>query len=122
MEDITDHAGLVVIAGPGPHAAALCHRDLDMVDVFAVPKRLKNAIAKAKSKDVLDRFFAEVMVHPVDLVFLKDRMQFVIQDPRRFEIAPKRLFNHDPPPAFLAGFELGLAEVFHDGRIPSRRC
>ena len=42
-------------------------RDLDGVDVVAVPERLQDAVAEAERHDVLDGFLAEEMVDAIDL-------------------------------------------------------
>ena len=77
LEDmIRDHvpqrAGRVVIAAAKLDAELFGHGDLHMIDIVAVPDRLKNAVAEAEYQNILDRFFAEVMVDAVDLAFLQD--------------------------------------------------
>ena len=40
-----------------------------MVDMVAVPERLEDAVGEAQHQDVLDRFLAEEVIDPIDLVF-----------------------------------------------------
>ena len=51
-------------------AYGLRHGDLDMVDLLPIPQRLEQTVGKAQRHDVLDRFLAEEMVDPVDLMLL----------------------------------------------------
>ena len=48
----------------------LLHGDLDMVDVAIVPERFKKGVGKAENQNILYGFFAEVVVDPVDLLFV----------------------------------------------------
>ena len=76
MEKAVRHDWAPYRAGrPSPHRIAAAfhadrfgHGDLHMVDAVAVPDRLEHAIGKAQRHDVLDRFFAEEVVDPENLV------------------------------------------------------
>ena len=37
--------------------------------MVTVPQRLEDAIGKAQYQDILDRFFAEEVINPIDLIF-----------------------------------------------------
>ena len=43
--------------------------DLYVVDVSAIPERFNNAVGKTKNQNVLDGFFAEIVIDTVDLLF-----------------------------------------------------
>jgi hypothetical protein len=45
-------------------------RDLDVIDMLTVPQWLEHSIGKAQSHNVLDRFLAEKMIDPVDLILI----------------------------------------------------
>ena len=45
--------------------------DLDVVDVFAIPDRLENRVCESQYEQILDRFFAEIVVDAVDLLLAK---------------------------------------------------
>ena len=83
-------------------AELLVDGDLHMIDVIAIPDRLEHAVGEAQHQDVLDRFLAEIMIDPIDLVFVNDFQQFGIQGLGGGEVGAERLFDHQPPPgAFL---------------------
>ena len=73
-------------------------RDLDVVDVIAVPDRLEHAVGEAQHQDVLDGFLAEVMIDPVDLLLFDEFQQFIVEGFRRSEVGSERLFDHQPAP------------------------
>src|SRR6266404_5615446 len=76
-------------------------RDLHMVDMIAVPERLEDAVGKAQLQNILDRFFAEKMIDPIDLVFGQHPEDLRVECLRRCEVVPKRLFDYHPPPRLL---------------------
>jgi len=47
-ESHRDSAGLIIEGRRGPDPKVLCHRDLNALDIVAVPKRFMNAFAKRK--------------------------------------------------------------------------
>ena len=87
-----------VVAGPLFHADCLCSRDLHTGDVVAVPDRFENGVSEAQHQDVLDRFLAEVVVDPEDLVFLCRALHHPVQFLGTAVIAAKGLFDHHPTP------------------------
>ena len=82
-----------------------------MIDVAAIPDRLENAVGKAEDQDVLNGFFAEVMIDAVDLFFREDLSDFAVQRYGRFEVRPEGLLDHDATPvAVLFGRETLVAQ------------
>ena len=73
---VAQGAGGVVEAAAMADAELLVDRDLDMVDVVAIPDRLEHAVGEAQHQDVLHRLLAEVMIDPVDLMFVDEFQQF----------------------------------------------
>ena len=73
LDQVAQRAGLVVVAGAGADADVLGGRDLDAVDVVAVPQRLEHAVGEAERQHVLDRLLAEVVVDAEDLGLVEDR-------------------------------------------------
>ena len=69
---VAQRAGRVVEAAAMADAELFVDRDLDMVDVIAIPDRLEHAVGEAQHQDVLDGFLAEVMIDPVDLVLVDE--------------------------------------------------
>ena len=59
-----------VVVGPTPLDPHLfCNGDLNMINATLIPLGIDKAIGKSQYKDVLDCFFAEVVVDAVGLVF-----------------------------------------------------
>src|SRR5215467_587673 len=91
--------------------------DLHVVDVRAVPERFNDAVGETKHQDILDGFFAEVMVDAVDLLFGEDFFQFFVELNRGFVIVAEGLFHDDAHPVttVLLG-QADLAELADNGR------
>src|SRR5258706_5952398 len=68
-DHVPQRTGGIVIAAALLDAEFFGHGDLNVVYKIAVPNRLKDAVAEAKNQNVLNRFFAEVMVDAIDLLF-----------------------------------------------------
>ena len=45
--------------------------DLHMVDVFIIPERFEDGVGKAEDQEILNGFFAEVMVDSIGLGFVE---------------------------------------------------
>ena len=118
---VAQRAGLVVKIAAMADAEFLVDRDLDVVDVIAVPDRLEHAVGEAQHQDVLDGLLAEVMIDPVDLVLVHQLQQFAVQRFRRGQIGAERLFNHQPPPCAVFGQHAGAAELPADRQEAGRR-
>ena len=73
LDQVAQRAGLVVVAGAGSDAEVLGRRDLDAVDVVAVPQRLEHAVGEAERQHVLDRLLAQVVVDAEDLLLIEGR-------------------------------------------------
>ena len=93
LDHVPQRAGFFVIPAAPLDAETLGNRDLDIIDVVAIPDRLEHAVAEAKDKNVLDRFFAEVVIDAIDLIFVVDPVQHLVQLARALQIASERLFD-----------------------------
>ena len=71
------------------------HSDLYVVNIIAIPDRLKDAIAETKGQNILHRFFAEIMIYAVNLAFREDRAELVIDNPGRGAVLAQRLLDDD---------------------------
>src|SRR5215212_6199327 len=115
---ICDHvaqgSSLFVITGTTADATSFSSGDLHVVDVVAIPDRLKHRVAKTKYEYVLNCIFAEVVIDAIDLILLEHFGNRSIQSLGRFEIAAKRLFDNDAAPVVLLVGEAGFTQVFHD--------
>src|SRR5581483_3728595 len=90
-------------------------RDLYVIDVPPVPDRLEDRVVETEHEYVLHRLFAEIVIDAVNLVLRQDRLDLPVESARRFQIAPKRLLDYDPPPfpVVLPG-QLALSQLLHN--------
>ena len=82
-------AGLIVVAAALLHADRFRHRDLHVIDVAAVPDRLEDSVGKTERQNVLHRLFAQVVVDAVNLLFVGDLQQLLVQRFGRLQVVPK---------------------------------
>ena len=69
--------------------------------MVAVPQRLEDAVGEAQHQDVLDRFFAEEVIDPIDLVFGQHLEDLRVEGLGRCKVVPERLLDDHPPPRSL---------------------
>jgi hypothetical protein len=69
-----------------------------MVDITPVPDRLKDSVGKAEGQNILNGFFAQIMVDAVNLLFLGDLQELLVQRLRRLQIVPEGLLDDHAPP------------------------
>ena len=98
---VPQRAGPFVETPAGLDAHGLGGRDLNMVDMVAVPERLEDAVGEAQHQDVLDRFLAEEVIDPIDLVFGQHLEDLRVEGFGRCSVMPERLFDDHPPPRLL---------------------
>ncbi len=129
LEDvILDHvprgAGVVVISATRFDADLLRHRDLDVVDIAAIPERLVNRVCEPEVDQVLDGFLAEVVIDAEDILFGKGTLERAVQFLGALEVRAKRLLDDQAMTCAIGaagqpgGGEVlrGLAEVLGRGR------
>jgi hypothetical protein len=81
-QHVAKRAGGVIEATAVANPEFFLDSDLNVIDVIAVPDRFEHAIREAQHQNVLNCFLSEVMVDPIDLLFLGDFQQIVIQSLR----------------------------------------
>ena len=103
---VAQRAGLLVELAAALDADGLRRGDLDVVDMLTIPQRLEQAVGEAQRHDVLDRFLAEEMINPIDLMLLQRLQDLGIERfgrgrswPNGFSITTRRhcpsLFRHE---------------------------
>jgi hypothetical protein len=121
LHHIAQSTRLFVVAGARAHALLFRDRDLDVVHVLLVEQRLEDAVREAHHQDVLNGFLAQVVIDPVDLPFVEDLRQCVVDRARAVQIVADRFFDDQPcerPVAAgaLACDEAALVQLFHRRR------
>src|ERR1019366_881549 len=83
--------------------------------VAAIPDGLENSVRETERQNVLDRFFAQVVIDAVDLALRSDFQKLLIQSLGGFQIMAERLFdNHAPPMAVLFSHQADLRDPLYD--------
>ena len=111
LHGVTEGTDAIVEAAPILDAEGLRHRDLDRLDVVAVPERFEDLVREPQVHDVLDRLLAQEVIDPVDLVLGQHLQQLAVECLRGREVVAERLLDHDPR---TVG-ELLFGEPSHDG-------
>ncbi len=79
LDHVSQRSSLLVIASAILYPQALGSGDLHVVNVSSIPKGLKDAVGKAQNNDVLNGFFAQIVIDAINLVFLQDLMDRLIK-------------------------------------------
>ena len=95
---VAQRAGLLVELAAVLDTDGLRDGDLNVIDLLPVPQRLEQAVGETQRHDVLDRFLAEEMIDPVDLMLLQRFQDLGIERLGRSQIVAERLFDDDPAP------------------------
>src|SRR5262245_61105404 len=112
---IAEGACGIVELPPGLNAHRLGGSDLDVADVIAVPEWLEDTVGKAQHQDVLDRFLAEEMVDPIDLVLAQNSQDLRVGRSRRRQVVAEGLFDdHAPPLSARLACKLRATEMLND--------
>ena len=75
---------MIIVATAFFNPQAFSKGNLDIVNKVSVPEVVKNEIAETNGKDILDHFFAKVVVNSEDLFFIKGFFQFFVELTSRF--------------------------------------
>ena len=78
LKYISDDPSALVISRPTTNTNGFCNGNLNVIDILPVPELFENAIGKSKYQDILDRFFPQVVVNPINLVLLEDLVNYLI--------------------------------------------
>ncbi len=103
-------------------ADGFCGRDLDVVDVAAVPDRFEHAVAEAEHQQVLDGFLPQIVIDAIDLIFVEVLVRQPIERARAVEVGAERLLhdNAPPTPGRCVG-QTRCPQLLDHGRIDRRR-
>src|SRR5215469_2791961 len=119
LDHVADGPSLIVEAAPALYAEVLRQRDLDALDVVAVPKRFHESVGKPESQDVVHGSLPQIVVNTEDVAFVEGPKQNLIQFLRRRQIVPEGLLHDDPGPSSAVGFRQMFDNSFKQSR---RNC
>ena len=95
LDHIADRAGFFIIAAAPFYAERLGDSDLHVVDVRAVPQRLKQDVGETQRHEVLHGFLAEIVIDPENVALEKHRADNIVDRRRALAISPDRLLDND---------------------------
>ena len=96
-------------------------RDLDVLDVVAVPHRLEDVVGETQRHEVLHGLLAQVVIDAEHLRLREDREHVAVERARLLQVAAERLLDDDAGRARLVADEPVLAELAHDDAEELRR-
>ena len=102
------------------HVHGLGDRDLNVVDIVAIPQGLENGVSESEEQNVLGGFLSKVVVDAIDLVFAENVLDLVVERARGGEIAAERLFYDRPPITLVLLGHVARAEMRDDRLVKTR--
>ena len=69
LDHIAKNACSFIILSTAFNAHGFHDAELNMINMFFIPKRFKNTVGKAECKNVLYGLFAQIMIDAVNLLF-----------------------------------------------------
>src|ERR1700722_8358505 len=106
LQHIANSTGFL-IKRPSPFDTnRLSSRDLDMVNVVAIPDRLKDAVAEAEDENILNGLLTEIVIDTKDLIFGQHIVNLVVELASRLKISAKRLLDDHTHPVLIARLRL----------------
>src|SRR5258708_10279098 len=125
VRDHVEHgASLIKITTAAVHAHGLRHGNLYVVNVTPVPDGLKDSVGKAECHDVLNGFFAQVMVDAVYLFLVRHLEQLLIENLGGFKIVTEGFFDDHPAPMVAGLFHQTIGSKFLNylAKVTGSRC
>src|SRR5579859_639624 len=124
LNHVAKQSGFFKIGSSVFNSQFLSHGNLHVVDVAAVPNGLKNPVGKAEDQKILNRFLAQIMVDPVNILLAKCARDHTVKLPGAGQVASKRFFENDSCPVLFRVLGLrkaGAAKMLHDNRKKTGR-
>ena len=119
LHHVTQRAGGVIESATFFDADFLGNCDLDIGNRFPAPQRLKQRVAKTQGKQILYRWFAQIMIDSENLVFGQYARHRLVDSAVRHQVVPQWFFQYDTG---VGGVEPRQSHVFAHGGEQSRGC
>ena len=87
-----------------------------MVDIAAMPDRLKDQVAEAEDQDIAHRLLAEIVVDAIDLRLAEYLAHLAVEAHRRLKVTAEWFFDNDAAPTTIGRLviEACSAKAAHD--------
>ncbi len=99
LNHIAQSTGSIIVSSAVAYTDFLRSCDFYSVYITPIPHRLKKSIGKPGYHNILNRFFAKIMVDPVNLMLKKSAVKFIIQFHGSFVTVSKRFFHYQTLPS-----------------------
>jgi len=93
LHDITNDAKLIKVSATSLGAEWLLERDLNVVNVVAVPVGTHELVAESHDENVLDHLLAKIVVDTEDLLLVPVWLESLLKSPGALEVLAERLLN-----------------------------
>ena len=103
LHHVAQRAGGLVERPAAFDSDRLGRRNLDVVDVVAVPDILEDTVGEAEDEDVLHRLLAQVVVDAEDLILVEHLVHVVVQGTGAGQVVAEGLLDDRPNPALAFG-------------------
>src|SRR3989442_1211619 len=117
LNHVAQRAGLFIISASTFNTDRLGVCNLNVIDVLPVPQRLENAVGKTEGENILNGFFAEIMINSINLFLSENPGQLFVQSTCACQIVTERFLDDDARPGFLLWF--GNARLT---QFPGNQC
>ena len=114
LHHVPHGSDFIVEGASGPDPFLFGYGDLNIVDQVTVPNRLPNGVGEAKVEEILNGFFAEVVVDTKEVGFVEAGLEIGDELAGGGEVVTERFFDDDPTFEALADESSG-GELLDDG-------
>src|SRR4030095_7006825 len=93
LNHVANGAGLVVESSPALDAEVFGHRDLDTLDVIAIPERLDKGVRETKDQQVVHRPLSQIVIDSKNVCLVEGTKQDLVQLSCGLKIMSERFFD-----------------------------
>mmetsp|Transcript_10470 Transcript_10470/g.17338 ORF Transcript_10470/g.17338 Transcript_10470/m.17338 type:complete len:200 (-) Transcript_10470:309-908(-) len=99
LDDVADDPVAVEVSPSALGAEILLEGDLDIGDMIAIPKGLKDGVGIAHHHEVLDHFLSEVVIDAIEMLLRVQRAHGTAELLEAGGILPERFLNNEAIPS-----------------------
>src|SRR5438445_13209758 len=98
---VAQGASVVEVSATSFHPHGFSIRDLDMIDVTAIPKRLEDRVVEPEHHNVLHCLLPEIMINAVNLILVQHTLDIALHALGRFNLVSVWFLDDNAPAAHL---------------------